>query len=316
MRKPKLNIADQILHMESKGITFKHITKESAKEYLEENNNYFKLTAYRKNFQKHPDGPNINKYKDLDFSYLIDLAIIDMRLRYLLLHMCLDVEHFSKVRLMKALEQSEDNGYDIVESYRSSLSPEQRVFLVNETNRNQGNPYCGDLIAKYHDDLPAWAFIEIIPFGRYISFYQHCARYLLNHKMKDEFYLLMSIKELRNATAHSNCIINNLHPLTSRHRSNFNVSQELGRIGITKQVRRKKLSNDRIMQIITLLYAHNLLVTSKGVHEHQRIVLEELTTRMFKNIDYYSNNQIIFTSFIFLKEVVDKWFSKSYTIST
>jgi len=124
MRKPKLNIADQILHMESTGIRFKHISKESAKKYLEENNNYFKLTAYRKNFSKHPDGPKLNKYIDLDFSYLIDLAIIDMRLRYLLLLMCLDVEHFSKVRLMKALEQSEDNGYDIVESYKASLGSE------------------------------------------------------------------------------------------------------------------------------------------------------------------------------------------------
>lgn len=316
MRKPKLSIADQILHMESNGITFTYISKDSAMKYLEENNNYFKLTAYRKNFLKHPNGPNINKYIDLDFSYLIDLAIIDMRLRYLLLHMCLDVEHFSKVRLMKALEQSEDNGYDIVESFKSNLSPEQREFLIKETNRNQGNPYCGDLIAKYRDDQPAWAFIEIIPFGRYISFYQHCAEYLSNKKMGDEYYLLMAIKELRNATAHSNCIINDLHPNTSNRRTNYSVSRELDQLTTSKHIRLKKMSNARIQQIVTLMYAYNLLVTSAGVHAHQSIVLEELITRMIKNSNYYTNSPMILTTFSFLKEVVDKWFSKSYTIIT
>lgn len=308
MRKPKLNIADQILHMESKGITFKHISKESAKKYLEENNNYFKLTAYRKNFDKYPDGPKLNTYIDLDFSYLIDLAIIDMRLRYLLLRMCLDVEHFSKVRLMKALEQSKDNGYDIVQSFESDLGTEKCELLKKETNRNQGNPYCGDLIAKYYDDLPAWAFIEIIPFGRYISFYQHCAKHLSNEKMKDEFYLLIAIKEIRNATAHSNCIINDLHPRTSKHKTNHSVLRELDQIGNSSHIRQKKTSNTRIQQIVTLMYTHKLLVTSKGVHEHQGVVLEELISRMFKNINYYTNSPMISTNFIFLKEVVDKWF--------
>ena len=307
MRKPKLNIADQILHMDSKGITFKYISKEFAKKYLEENNNYFKLTAYRKNFLKHPGGPKLNTYIDLDFSYLTDLAIIDMRLRYLLLRMCLDVEHFSKVRLMKALEKSEDNGYDIVESFQANLRSDQLESLKREMNRNQGNPYCGDLIEKYKNDLPAWAFVEIIPFGRYISFYQHCANYLLDKKMRDESHLLIFIKDLRNATAHSNCILNDLHPHTTRHNTNYSVLRELDQIG-TPHIRQKKMSNARIQQIVTLMYAHNLLVTSEGVRKHQSIVLEELITRMFKNINYYTNSPMVSTTFSFLKEVVDKWF--------
>ena len=32
--------------------------EESAKEYLTQHNNYFKLTAYRKKYDKHPDGEN------------------------------------------------------------------------------------------------------------------------------------------------------------------------------------------------------------------------------------------------------------------
>jgi len=164
------------------------------------------------------------------------------------------------------------------------------------------------LIAKYHNDLPAWAFIEIIPFGRFISFYQHCAKHLSNEKMADEFYLLIAIKELRNATAHSNCIINDLHPKTSKRKTNHSVLRELDQIDTSRHIRQKKMSNTRIQQIVTLMYTHKLLVTSEGVHDHQSIVLEELTTRMFKNIDYYTKIPMISTTFGFLKVVVDKWF--------
>ena len=144
MRKPKLTIDEQISHMEATGITFNHISKEDAKKYLENNNNYFKLTAYRKNFSKHPDGENKGKYIDLDFAQLKDLAIIDMRLRYVLLHLCLDVEHFSKVRLMKTLEKSNDDGYSIIDSYKTQMSPEQLAILNSEMDKNKCNPYCGD----------------------------------------------------------------------------------------------------------------------------------------------------------------------------
>ena len=98
--KPILNSQEQIDHLINKGVVFDLISTEEAKLYLDKNNNYFKLRAYRKNFPKHPDGSNKDKYINLDFAMLKDLAIIDMRLRYVLLHMALDIEHFSKVKLL------------------------------------------------------------------------------------------------------------------------------------------------------------------------------------------------------------------------
>ena len=40
------------------------------KKYLEENNNYFKLVSYRKNFHKYENGENEGKYIELDFKML------------------------------------------------------------------------------------------------------------------------------------------------------------------------------------------------------------------------------------------------------
>lgn len=312
MRKPKLSIDDQIAHMESMGIRFNNTIEESAKEYLQSHNNYFKLASYRKNFLKHPAGEEAGKYIDLDFSCLKDLAIIDMRLRYVLLHMCLDVEHFSKVRLMKVLEESESDGYDVVESFISSLDDIQQELLKAEMGRNRGNPYCGDLVEKYSDEIPMWVFIEIIPFGSYINFYKHCAKYLSNKLMEDEFYLFLCIKELRNAAAHNNCILNDMHPKTTRYNTNYRV---LSKLNQSRHIHQKKMSNARTQQIITLFFAYTKLVTSPGVANNQSIVLHRLTERMFKNISYYNSSETIRTTFQFIKEVIDNWFPLVYNKS-
>lgn len=60
--KPKLSLEGQIEHLKKKGVLFNIMNEESAKEYLTQHNNYFKLTAYRKNYDKHPDGENKGKY--------------------------------------------------------------------------------------------------------------------------------------------------------------------------------------------------------------------------------------------------------------
>ena len=52
--KPKLSLEGQIEYLKSKGVLFNIIDETKAKEYLEQHNNYFKLTAYRKNYDKHP----------------------------------------------------------------------------------------------------------------------------------------------------------------------------------------------------------------------------------------------------------------------
>ena len=94
--KPILDTDGQIAHLQAKGVKFEKMSVEDAKQYLTKNNNYFKLRAYRKNFPKHPGGDFEGQYIDLDFAMLKDLAIIDMRLRYVLIHLALDIEHFAK----------------------------------------------------------------------------------------------------------------------------------------------------------------------------------------------------------------------------
>lgn len=64
--------------------------------------------------------------------------------------------------------------------------------------------------------------------------------------MMDESYMLMDVRELRNACAHNNCIINDLRADTSEYPANYRVLNAVARIGISKKVRDNKLSNIRM----------------------------------------------------------------------
>ena len=67
VHKPMLDVEGQVQHLKDKGITFQLVNEEEAKEYLRNNNYYFKLTSYRKNYEKYEDGDNEGKYISLDF---------------------------------------------------------------------------------------------------------------------------------------------------------------------------------------------------------------------------------------------------------
>ena len=99
--------AELISHMEEKGIRFNIISKADAEKFLEMNNYYMKLASYRANYDKYPSGHvNEGKYKALEFAYLKELSLIDMHLRYLILDMTLDIEHFIKVKLIDIYDES------------------------------------------------------------------------------------------------------------------------------------------------------------------------------------------------------------------
>lgn len=309
MMKPLLNYDEQIQHLKNNGIKFSLISIDDAKHYLEYHNNYFKLTAYRKNYAKHPGGTNKGKYINLDFRYLVDLATIDMLLRYQIVHLALDIEHHVKLRLLSKIQSHETNGYSIVTEFRNSLDETQGQILTNELYRNQNNIYCGDIITKYQDRYPIWAFIELIPFGRLISLYKFCAQKYNDSSMLREYYCLLDCKEIRNASAHNNCILNDLSPNTAKYQTKHEVTQALSKIkSISPQFRRLRMSNARMQQLITLLYVHKSFVSSSGILIAESSAMHELITRMFKHIDYYNDNDLIKSSFCFIKIIVDTWY--------
>lgn len=307
--KPRLSLDGQVEHLKQKGVLFNIMDEEAAKEYLTQNNNYFKLTAYRKNYGKHPDGENKGKYINLEFAYLVDLAVIDMKLRYRIVLMALDIEHHTKLQLLHKIDKHNEDGYQIVQDYLDFLNENQKKICYSELNRNKGNIYCGDIVNKYVGAYPIWAFIEIIPFGRLVSFYDFCARRFDDDEMKNNYYRLLTCKEIRNASAHSNCILNDLKANTTTHKTNKDVTDELVKIPkMNSNFRKNRMSNARIQQIITLFYMHKTMVGSDGIKQSEGEELQKVMKRIDKNESYYQTNPLIKGTFDFLKMVVDSWF--------
>lgn len=307
--KPKLSLDGQIEHLKEKGVLFNIMDEAEARDYLGQHNNYFKLTAYRKNYDKHPAGENKDKYINLEFAYLVDIAVIDMQLRYRIVHMALDLEHHTKLQLLRKMDEYNEDGYQVVQDYIDSLDEKQRKIFDSEINRNKGNIYCGDIIAKYEGAFPVWAFIEIVPFGRLVAFYGFCADRFSDKSMKDTFYRLLTCKEIRNASAHSNCILNNLKAKTAAHSTNAAVTLELMKIkGMNTNFRKNRMSNARIQQVVTLLYTHKDMVESEGIKRSESEDLKKIMERVDKNYDFYNTNPMIKGTFDFLKLVVDSWF--------
>lgn len=320
-----LSVPDLVARMKSKGIKFSIEDDTTAISHLSKHNNYFKLTAYRKNYSKITSGPNAGKYEKLEFAFLVELARIDTEVRHLILQMTLDVEHFFKVALINAVESNlptkKDDGYKIVSGYlnaddvvNTALDPDAKT---NESNRrnasfndmvtnSQKNPYCKDLISKFISrDMPIWVFIELCSFGSLIKigrYYQDIRMW----KSPIDMRSLDRVRQLRNACAHGNCIINDLNKGNEEPSYPVFISHFLNRARISVDQRKKKMSNPRISQIVNLLYIYDSLI-SKGSTRTLRLnqLHKLIDERMTKNAEYFKDNLLLSSTYKFFKSISD-----------
>ena len=63
-----LSLDEQIAQLKVKGVQFSIMDENAARDYLFRQNNYFRITAYRRNFQRHPGGPKMGQYVRLEFA--------------------------------------------------------------------------------------------------------------------------------------------------------------------------------------------------------------------------------------------------------
>lgn len=313
-KKKWLTPEEQVDKMKSRGVKFEIMNEEEARDYLQFNNTYFRLRSYRTNFSKHSRGENAGKYENLDFVMLVDIAIIDMYLRSEMALITLDIEHFAKMRLMRKMDEKvsegAEDGYTVVTDYLNThgqIDDENKV--VQEIKRGLSSGYTKDLISHYPDyGYPTWAFIELISFGTFCHFYKFCAERFDDRDMQNDFYLLQSVKALRNAAAHNNCLLHKLTSQSDWHPQNA-VQQAVRDLGISRNTSRKRLRNDLLQQVATALYMHKELA-SEGVRGKRAKSLSKLLKRMNRNVDeYYSaKDNPIKSSFEFIGKLVEGWY--------
>lgn len=312
--KQKKSVDEILDHMESKGITFNIISRDSAKYFLQHNNYYFKLAAYRANYVKGQRGPKTGKYLNLDFAYLKELSTIDMHLRYLILQMCLDIEHHVKIMLIRDIENNpKENGYHIVDCF--DPTKEKRVKILKHAK----NSYSYDLIYKYGDFLnyPVWALCEVIDFGTLCFLYKQYKEEYPERTNLPKHSLLNPIRNLRNAAAHSNCLIYKLRVPKNLKSSQKRITiSDINKIiaaapTINRSMRSQYLNILPIHDFAVLLYWYSSYVESKALLHQRKLELYKLFLhRMKEHANYFETNQYIQNAFLFCTRLVIHFFGK------
>lgn len=303
--KKMLKVSELINHLKEKNITFNFITEKEAIQYLTNNNNYFNLYSYKYNFQRYTKGKNIDKFINLDFAYLKDLAIIDMKLRFLVFQMIVDIEHYLKIKILNNIEKlDEEDGYQIVNLYlnKETKANNQKNNINQTLYKKLSSSYANDIKSKYWDsttqkfqNIPIWEFLEMITFGQLIEFYNiFITKYTKIKTNKDLIFILKEILKLRNAVAHNNCILSNLSTKDNSSTAVISITKKLLSYNIKNNSIKNKLSNSRIRQLTYLFLIYNNLITSK---DRKINISKELNyfikQRVIKNKEYYEKNSLL-----------------------
>lgn len=282
--------------LKNKGVTFNLYSEEDAIKFLNQNNYYVKLTAYKTNFSKHN-----NKYVGLDFMALKDLSTIDMYLKHWILNASLSVEHSLKVNLLKDIQERDIDEFDIVENYL-----EKYPKILDEIKFRRETPYVKNLLTKYtHPNYPIWVYLEVIPFGEFVNFYKYyCNEYSCGEFSSD---LLYNVRNIRNASAHNNCVI---HDLVNK---NGYYKDELVDIlaSLLPNTRRRtiqdRLKNNSVQDFISLLIAVNMVIKSDDLKAYYLISIKDLFDgRMIRNASLYKSSPALNQMYDFCKEIIDK----------
>ncbi len=301
--KQLLSIEELIQHMKNRGITFNEISENDAKQFLQNNNYYMKLAAYRANYDKCDTGKRQGRYKKLDFGYLKELSTIDMYLRYIVMDMCLDIEHVIKVRLIKNITNNpSEDGYDIV---RKFIAQDDNLRILKNIRSHKSGEYCKDLIEKYYPYFPVWVFVELISFGDllyFCSFYEKIyGVQIINNK------LMNTVRDVRNAAAHSNCLLNKMtEKIDSTKQVNNEISSFIiGMKNISKTSRVNNLSYKFTNSFVTVLYVYDSLMNEIPKQKRYKEIQEFMNGRVVKNKQFFQSNSKIVGVYNFHKKVID-----------
>ena len=310
--KPKKDVKEIIKKMKKdKGITFKYTDEQNAEEFLSSINNYLRTASYRKNYSKYTNGPNVGKYIGLDFSYLVELSIIDMHYRFMVQKMCSDIEHSICVQLIKDIEENEDkDGYDVARAFLESHKGE-----LNKIASMMTAAHPSDLLSKYftiecdekgyhkiqnYDDCPIWVLLELLSFGSIINLYAEYYQSQIEPQIPIK--ILNLVRSLRNSSAHNNCLLYNLNPDTTISPREMNeFIKELGEF--TTSQRQKKLSSRVVLEFVALIYVYDKVVKGK-VKKHRYKELESLINgRMREKAYFFKGNDLIISTYRFIQKL-------------
>lgn len=188
---------------------------------------------------------------------------------------------------------------------RKFIAKDNIFQILKNIRSHKSGEYCKDLITKYYPYFPIWVFVELVSFGDLLYF---CTFYKETYGTKIVNNMLMNtIRDLRNAAAHSNCILNKMtEKIDSTKQINNNISNFIKSMpDISKTSRVNNLNNKFTNSFITLLYVYDCLMLEDSKQKRYREIRSFLEGRVVKNKNYFKSNTKIVGVYNFHKKVID-----------
>ena len=117
-----------------------------------------------------------------------------------------------------------------------------------------------------------------------------------------------TVRDIRNASAHSNCLINKLfEPLNPGQQIDSTISVYVKSIpGISANARAKNLNYRVVYNFVTLLYIYDTVVADGEAKIKRHIEIKELfNTRMTEHREYFASHTKIQGVYNFMKKIID-----------
>ena len=316
--KPMLAVEQQIAHLKEKGVKFELCSESEAADYLKHANNYLRAASYRKLYPIYLEGPHRGEYIGLNFAALKELSSADRVLRSALREICIDVEHFARLDLLNRCAAQGEDGYAVVADFlerqraRGNARMESSLKARGSTGKYP-DAYSGDLISHYMDDLgglSVWALLEVTDFGQFADLWLFCSERWGDDAMRDEHYVLKSVKGLRNACSHNSCIVNGFS--SSSTLAPFPTSgpivSSMNSLGLkNSKSRRSKLRNLRIAQIAATLYASHTFCVRPSTRRRHAEKMRQAKEALASTLPLCPADGSLAGYFDFFFKLVDLW---------
>lgn len=153
--------------------------------------------------------------------------------------------------------------------------------------------------------------MEVLSFGRFIDLYQ---LYYQKYPSKEHFSsYLWSLKFLRNAAAHNNCLLNSLKaPYNITLHKNRDIQFQVSKIkSISEKSRDTWMQNPVIHDFVILVYVYLNVVKSEGIKQNGIRQLKWLfEEKMPRHKEYFDKNLSIKECYHFTHKVVNIFCNK------
>jgi len=252
-----LSAAGQVKFLIKRGMTFHDMTQNKAQDVLMRYTYLHKVSSYKHYFSRYEiDVNGEDVFNGLDFNDIYELQVIDHKTRGLLNDICLDVEYYFKVYLLKQVETL-NTGREMY-FYYDVVDVEKRYHITDKMTKrakDYEDQYSIKMLKKFPNKKPIWVLNEYLSFGEVIEIY---ARFNRTKKItKDDFLitLLGRAKGLRNITVHNNQLFSTKY--ISVDGVNELVKAYNDKLGV--YINPKIVSNYFMLNMLSTLYVYSQL---------------------------------------------------------